>query len=298
MTDPMIRADEATTRYELARLQRRGELVRLRPGAYVRPGDHPEEGDQQHRQLVRATLPYTAPDSVISHGSAATMHRLPVLRGGVRQVHLTRDRRGGGRSGRYVHLHGGPLPPDEIVEIDGLPVTSLARTVLDLARTQSFRHAVISGDAALAGGLTPEQLDEVSARARRRPGMAAARRALAFLDGRSESPGESMSRVTLQDLGLKPTELQFPIVSENGADIARTDFAWPEHKTVAEFDGETKYGRLLRPGETAADVVFAEKRREDAIRDLGWQVVRWIWVDLAHPELIAQRLRRAFARTA
>lgn len=226
------------------------------------------------------------------------MHRLPVLRGGVRQVHLTRDRRGGGRNGRYLHVHGGPLLQGEIVELDGLPVTSLARTVLDLARTQSLRHAVISGDAALAAGLTRAALEEVTNRASRRPGMAAARRALAFLDGRSESPGESMSRITLKDIGLLPPELQFPIVNDFGDVIARTDFGWPEHKTVAEFDGLVKYGRLLRPGETLSDVLFAEKRREDAIRDLGWQMVRWIWDDLARPARIAEQLRRAFARAA
>ncbi|GAA3610915.1 hypothetical protein [Microlunatus ginsengisoli] len=44
-----------------------------------------------------------------------------------------------------------------------------------------------------------------------------------------------------------------------------------------------KYGELLRPGETAADVVLAERRREQAIRDQGWQVARWLWEDLYRP---------------
>jgi len=51
------------------------------------------------------------------------------------------------------------------------------------------------------------------------------------------------------------------------------DFYWDEQKTVGEFDGKIKYGRLLKPGQRIEDVVFAEKLREDAVRDLGLQVV-------------------------
>jgi hypothetical protein len=65
---------------------------------------------------------------------------------------------------------------------------------------------------------------------------------------------------------------------------------------VGEFDGRVKYGRLLRPGQGPGDAVFEEKRREDAIRDEGWGVVRWTWSDLAVPERLDERLRRALQR--
>ena len=55
-----------------------------------------------------------------------------------------------------------------------------------------------------------------------------------------------------------------------------------------------KYGELLRPGQTTADVVRDERRREQAIRDQGWQVVRWLWEDLYRPGVIGTRLRQAF----
>ena len=42
--------------------------------------------------------------------------------------------------------------------------------------------------------------------------------------------------------------------------------------------------------------MWAEKQREDAIRDLGWQIVRWTWDDLSHPGDLLRRLHRAFAR--
>lgn len=72
---------------------------------------------------------------------------------------------------------------------------------------------------------------------------------------------------------------------------------WEEHQTLGEFDGRVKYGRLLRPGQRPEDVLWAEKLREDALRDLGWQVVRWTWADLDREGLIADRLHRAFRRS-
>ena len=56
-------------------------------------------------------------------------------------------------------------------------------------------------------------------------------------------------------------------------------------RRVGEFDGRMKYGRFRRPGETAEDAVHREKLREDALRDQGWQVARWIWDDLSSPQV-------------
>ncbi|HEY6813477.1 MAG TPA: hypothetical protein VI074_12400 [Propionibacteriaceae bacterium] len=66
--------------------------------------------------------------------------------------------------------------------------------------------------------------------------------------------------------------------------------------TLGEFDGKEKHERFLKPKQTRADAAFEEKRREDALRDLGWQIVRWIWQDLYHPEELRRRLERAFER--
>ncbi len=65
---------------------------------------------------------------------------------------------------------------------------------------------------------------------------------------------------------------------------------------LGEFDGRVKYGRLLRPRQDPGDVVFAEKRREDEMRDAGWGVVRWVWADLADPDRLGARVRRALQR--
>ena len=58
-----------------------------------------------------------------------------------------------------------------------------------------------------------------------------------------------------------------------------------------------KYGQLLlRPGQLPEQALAEEKRREDRLRDLGWQVVRWVWAELFEPAAMLDRLHRAFAR--
>jgi hypothetical protein len=76
------------------------------------------------------------------------------------------------------------------------------------------------------------------------------------------------------------------------------DFCWDDQRTVGEFDGKIKYGRLLKPGQPIEEVLFEEKRREDALRDLGWQIVRWLWAELYRQGVIRDRVLRAFARAA
>lgn len=76
--------------------------------------------------------------------------------------------------------------------------------------------------------------------------------------------------------------------------LGRSDFGWPELGTLGEFDGIVKYSG--RYGQTTQGALVAEKRREDRIRDEGWQVVRWTWDELAEPSALLERLERAFAR--
>jgi hypothetical protein len=57
-----------------------------------------------------------------------------------------------------------------------------------------------------------------------------------------------------------------------------------------------KYGRLLKPGQTAADVVYEEKRREDALRDHRWEMVRWGWSDFRDEAALGRRVMRTLER--
>jgi hypothetical protein len=283
---------------DLRRLQRGGELVRVRRGAYARDNEVDQMVEKRHRRLMLATAPQLRDGAIFSHGSAAVLHGLPVWPEAVARVHVTRNRRGSGIKRSVVQVHGAPLLPGEIVFIDNLPVTSLTRTILDLARTLPMTQAVAAGDRALALGLTRDELDVGLLAMERWPGVRAARRVVEFLDVHSETPGESMSRVRLMEEGLPRPELQHEIFGPDSRLVARVDFYWNEHKTVGEFDGKIKYGGLLKPGQRIEDVVFAEKVREDAVRDLGLQVVRWTTPDLYRVGILRERVLRAFARAS
>lgn len=281
---------------ELARLARSGELVHVRRGAYEPATGEDGNPAIRHARLIEATVRLAHPDNVVSHLSAAVLHGLPVATNRLGPVHLTRPHRRGGKKRSGVHIHAAPLAPEDVTLVREMATTTLARTVADLGRTQPFRFAVMAGDAALRAGLPRDLLDLCVDRAVGWPGVAGARRVVTFLDARSESPGESLSRVALQLASVPPPVLQYEVW--DGPDlVGRSDFCWPEHGTLGEFDGRSKYGRLLKPGQRAEDVVYREKRREDALRDLGWQVVRWVWADLDRPQVIGDRVLRAFGRS-
>jgi len=280
---------------ELHRLRRSGELERVRRGAYAPPAPDPAP-EEAHRRLLAAVLRQSSAESVVSHVSAAVLHGLPVWRSSLAVVHLTRPRTGGGRVRAGCELHTSLLQPSEVVALDGVRVTSLARTVADLARTLPLDQAVAAGDAALRRGLPLADVIGVLDGCRGWPGVGRARRAAGLLDGRSESAGESASRVRMHEAGLPAPVPQYEVYDGLGHLVGRADFGWEEQRVLGEFDGRVKYGRLLRSGRDVEEIVYREKLREDALRDLGWRMARWTWPDLYPGQVLVARLNRALGR--
>lgn len=298
MTNFHTRTDllaSGTTVDELRHALRSGQLRRVARGVYMDGG-----ADADPLALHRARLhTYRDPAGAFSHVSAAVLHGFTLWRVDLSRVHISRSGNSGGSRTSSLHIHSTSLRPDEIRHVDGLPVTSPLRTVVDLARTLPADQAVVAGDSALT--IHPDitsSLSDALASARSRSGIAAARRTLPFLDGRSESPGESLSRVRIRAAGLPAPVLQHELRTPSGAFVARPDFFWKDAGVVGEFDGRGKYG-CDEPG-TTAEIVHREKRREDAIRSLGFEVVRWTWEDLFRFEPVREALtdaaRRARAR--
>ena len=229
--------EQGLTPMEIERRCRRRELVRIRRGAYA-AGDPSELAPAvRHRQLIEATVPQLRADAALSHTSAAVLHGLPVWADDLRTVHLTRPRVGGGGKRRScLTLHTQPLAAVEVKMIDGFAVTSLERTIFDLARTLPFERAVAAGDRALTLGLSMELMTEMLERGQRWAGIARARRTAEFVDGRAETAGESVSRVRFAEFLLPPPVPQLPIRLPNGRTVY-ADFVWEEFKTIGEFDG-------------------------------------------------------------
>ena len=101
--------------------------------------------------------------------------------------------------------------------------------------------------------LPPATLISVMRRMERWPNIRQARRVVAFLDARSESAGESVSRVRIADEGLPAPQLQRQITNAYGRAIGRVDFCWDEQRTIGEFDGKIKYAACAEPGQTSQD---------------------------------------------
>jgi very-short-patch-repair endonuclease len=130
------------------------------------------------------------------------------------------------------------------------------------------------------------------------PGVIGLQLTVQLADGRRGSAGESRFDYLCWASGLPAPRLQYPVIDRHGVVLGIADFVWPEHGLIVEFDGRIKYQQFLREGETAADAVVREKKREDAMRAAtGWRVIRVTWDMLADPRLLVAELREAL-RTA
>ncbi|RKR73586.1 hypothetical protein [Frondihabitans australicus] len=268
------------------------DFVIVHPGVGVRSVDwaglRPRE---RHRLHVRAAAGSLRPRLVASHRSAAAIHGLRMLGPWPKRVHFIDPLRTSDQAWSRVVKHAGPLDDCEIEVVDGVRVTTLARTLVDLALTERFAGAVIPLDGGLrrAGVSTESLLDLVAARAVAR-GVSAARAAIEFASPQSDSGGESWCRCRLLELGAPTPELQH--VFGHGCDrVGPVDFWWEKQGVVLEFDGVQKYlDERFRNGLSADEVVVHERRRERRIlaRPEVRDVRRAEWGDVVD----IRRLRR------
>jgi hypothetical protein len=238
---------------------------------------------------------------VVSHWSAAALHGLPVVSQKLDAVHITAPEASGGRSYPGVTMHCVPLCDEEVVEVNGLLVTSLARTLIDIAASATAVSSVPALDHALhldRGNQKPPLLTKAElwdAHSRRMPfvGHARARTAIEFAVATSDSPLESVSRVNMREIGFPVPELQHRFDDHRGL-IGFSEFYWPEYRLVGEADGQSKYtDPKYRRGRSLEQVLLDEKERADRIRALGETVSRWGWSTAINPRALRAHLLAA-----
>ena len=255
---------------------------------------------ERHRATARAVVRKLGNSVALSHTSAAIELGLTVWDADLSLVHVTRLDGGAGRTEAGVQHHEGLCLDVDLVERNGFRTVNHARAGLEHASLVSTESAVMTLDAGLhEAHFSDDDMQEAFALMQSWPGIQRLQIAVRFADGRAESVGESRSRWLCYKHGLPTPELQFEVYDERGRLVGRTDFAWPEHRLLGEFDGKIKYGRLLKPGEEPGDVVLREKRREDLLREiLQWAVVRIMWADLYRSTETAARIRRLMRAAA
>jgi len=285
----LIAAGVSRTRIRI--LVRQGVLTPVCRGVYARPAAVQRGPRDDHALGLAAALAVSGPEAAGSHHSAALIHGLDLL-GGVPAgiATLTRPPEAkGSRTGRPgIRLHTVALPARHVVAAPGgVRVTSVARTVVDLARGSSLRAGVVTADSALRLGLTtPAELQRAIADCARWPGITRARQVAAFSDGRSESALESLARVVFHEQGLPPPELQVWVGGDDFP-VGRVDFLWRRFRTVGEADGALKYGRPA--------AARAQLQRDAQLREAGFEVVHFTWGQIARvPYQVAAALLAAF----
>ncbi|AZZ56080.1 hypothetical protein [Rathayibacter iranicus] len=260
----------------------KGRHRRLAPGVFVEARAFGELPDRdQHLLKARAIVRTRGEEAVLALHSAAAVWGLPLLSRSPPQVHLLGAP--GVADGVDTIRHRERIRDGDVVEHDGHLVTSLERTVLDLARLASREDAISAIDHSLRkplGGLAQGDLLERIEDFRGYRGVKQARQLIALGDGAAESTGESVSRLRMSDCGVPTPVLQSTFRDHRGF-VGRVDFDWPGCEAVGEFDGLGKYRdpRLLA-GADPADAVIREKLREDRLRALGLRVIRWTFADL------------------
>ncbi|MFP5346798.1 MAG: hypothetical protein ACLGIA_07210 [Actinomycetes bacterium] len=294
------RSDAAAKGITRGQVQRRvgsGTWRVLRRGAFCLAATwDAADRHERYRLLSLAALKVVAGPHVISHASAAVLHHLPMPRGRERAWLTTEP----DRPTRYLCdlvVESASVPDQERWTVREEPTTSVARTVADCLRHLDTVDAVAIADAALHGDpdLGPV-VQRILDRCATWPYAARAARRLPLVDARRESYAESWSYVLLDELGVPLPEPQVTIRDENGDFVARVDALW-DRRVVGEVDGLVKYGvGGDMPVEEARLALVREKRREEALTQLGLRVVRWGTKDLARPRQWGDRIRAELAR--
>ena len=189
--------------------------------------------------------------SVLSGRTAAALHGLWLAAGGD-DVDVTVPVEGGPRPAaprrRGVSAHRRRLGAGDRTERAGIPVTSLARTWLDLAGELVLPDLVAAGDSALRAAAEQVELAARVACCGPRRGVRLARRALPLLDPRSRSRPESHLRVALAAAGLPAPLVNEAVYGEHGDWLAEPDLAYPVARLAVEYQGAD----ARRPGPDAA----------------------------------------------
>ena len=184
-----------------------------------------------------------------------------------------------------VRLRRAALPESDVIVRQGFRTTSPKRTARDLGSRRDAVESVVAIDMAIRAGLI--ELSELVSHVQTHPGekgIKRLRRAVQLADPRSESPMETRLRVELIRARLPRPLVQAELRDSAGLLIGRADLYYPDRRLVIEYDGENHKERLV-----------ADLRRQNALLNAGYHLLRFTAPDLRAPRSVVAQVRRARA---
>lgn len=317
--------------HRLHRAAAAGTAIRLRPGAFVTTKPWNAAFPLARHLATALSIAMTSrTPPVFARDTALLLHRLPLrhvpptvaLRASSIGAAGTTVRTKPDASQRdlfHEHRLAHPTAWRDTAAADLLPAPffldgevvfraeDLRLALPDSLPRMDFGGAVMAADAMMSGRrraddgtfpctadpLTSHQLLDLAEHCLTKRATAAFRRIVEFASPLSESPGESLSRVRIHELGFQPPELQHEIRDAQGRPLGIVDFWWEELQLAGEFDGKKKYtGDDSYSGRSTDEVIREEKQRVERIQEQGVRFVRWMWSDLTTPRRLAEKLAR------
>lgn len=268
----------------LARREKEGWLVRCAYSTYRLPGAESE---------WRATLAAACHrlGAVVSHESAAQLHGMPRLRPGLLIVSVPVR-----RTNRYPGVdvrQKTDLTPDQVARKADLPVTTPARTIIDMAAHIGVKRLGRLVDSSVAQGLTSYEALLALFQLLGRRGKPGTQRMRKVLEDRGGAPDRDLTELEHRLLDLieraglpNPTrEFKAPWLAHTNG---RVDLAYKDHRLVIE--GDSRRWHML------ADAFLADRERDNRAQLAGWRVLRFTWWDVEErPEYVVLMIREALS---
>ena len=256
MVAPFI-GSEAVAAGRLMPYQLRSRFARLYPDVYV-----PCRAQVSAVTRAKAAYLWTGREGVVAGQSAAALHGAKWVDGDRPAELLWLNR----RPPTGIRAWSDRFDEDEVEFVDGVRVTTPARTVLDLACRYPLGKAVTAIDAlARATDLKMADVESLTERYRGRRGIRQVGKVIQLVDPGAESPKETWLRLLVIRHGFPPPTTQIPVYNEYGVLIAVLDMGWEELKLALDYEGEHHRG----PVRFNTDI-----RRHDEVTELGWIDIR------------------------
>ena len=261
----------------LTRRCNKGLLRRLHQGVYAVTSVPPSP-----KQTLFAACRWGGSGSAASHRAAAALWNLDGYQLDV--IEISTPRR---LNSKLVLAHlAGPVSIEDLTEIDGVPVTKIERTLLDLSAVEDLDSLEEAVDCALRRRLTTVNRLQLRLRSESgRHGIKKLRSILAERDDKGR-PSASAFETRLNRLLLRsglPAMREYTIW-DGGEFVARVDFCFPDSKLIIEADGYRWHS-----GRRAWQ---RDRERRNRLTELGWTVIQATWADLMQrPGQTIERIR-------